>query len=95
MITVNRGYMYDPDDNEVIITEIYYEVATDTKLGSKMNSLSYSAIPNEIKEKNRSKIASLSYMESIEMPQPLAVVYQNEISMYGKPEKLYFELTSI
>jgi hypothetical protein len=51
MITVNRGYMYDPDDNEVIITEIYYEVATDTKLGSKMNSLSYSAIPNEIKKK--------------------------------------------
>ena len=26
MITVNRGYMYDPDDNEVLITEIYYEV---------------------------------------------------------------------
>lgn len=51
MITVNRGYMYDPDDNEVLITEIYYEVATDTKLGSKMDSLSYSAIPNEIKEK--------------------------------------------
>lgn len=51
MITVNRGYMYDPDDNEVLITEIYYEAATDTKLGSKMNNLSYSAIPNEIKEK--------------------------------------------
>lgn len=26
MITVNRGYMYDPDDNEVLITEIYYEI---------------------------------------------------------------------
>ncbi len=51
MITVNRGYMYDPDDNEVLITEIYYEAATDTKLGSKMNNLSYSSIPNEIKEK--------------------------------------------
>lgn len=51
MITVNRGYMYDPDDNEVLITEIYYETATNTKLGSKMRSLSYTVIPNEIKEK--------------------------------------------
>lgn len=51
MITVNRGYMYDPDDNEVLITEIYYEAATETKLGSKMDSLSYSVLPNNIKEK--------------------------------------------
>lgn len=61
MITVNRGYMYDPDDNEVLITEIYYEAATDTKLGSKMDSLSYSAIPNEIKEKNRSSCFIILY----------------------------------
>ncbi|HEE9034353.1 TPA: hypothetical protein R2I11_004684 [Bacillus cereus] len=94
MITVNRGYIYDPDDNEVLITEIYYEAATDTKLGSKMNNLSYSDIPNGIKEKIEAT-ASLSYVESIEMSQPLAVVYQNEINMYGKPEKLYFEYTNI
>ncbi|MDR5046826.1 MULTISPECIES: hypothetical protein [Bacillus cereus group] len=94
MITVNRGYIYDPDDNEVLITEIYYEAATDTKLGSKMNNLSYSDIPNEIKEKIEAT-ASLSYVESIEMSQTLAVVYQNEINMYGKPEKLYFEYTNI
>ncbi|EJQ15854.1 hypothetical protein RE433_27865 (plasmid) [Bacillus cereus] len=94
MITVNRGYIYDPDNNEVLITEIYYEAATDTKLGSKMNNLSYSAIPNEIKQKIEAT-ASLSYVESIEMSQPLAVVYQNEINMYGKPEKLYFEYTNI
>ncbi|PEZ26555.1 hypothetical protein [Bacillus thuringiensis] len=94
MITVNRGYIYDPDDNEVLITEIYYEAATDTKLGSKMNNLSYSAIPNEIKEKIEAT-ASLSYVESIEMSQPLAVLYQNEINIYGKPEKLYFEYTNI
>ncbi|MDA2275303.1 MULTISPECIES: hypothetical protein [Bacillus] len=94
MITVNRGYMYNPDDNEVLITEIYYEAATDTKLGSKMNNLSYSAIPNEIKEKIEAT-ASLSYAESIEMSQPLAVLYQNEINIYGKPEKLYFEYTNI
>ena len=94
MITVNRGYIYDPDDNEVLITEIYYEAATDTKLGSKMNNLSYSAIPNEIKEKIEAT-ASLSYAESIEMSQPLAVLYQNEINIYGKPEKLYFEYTNI
>ncbi|HFK1717902.1 MULTISPECIES: hypothetical protein [Bacillus cereus group] len=94
MITVNRGYMYDPDDNEVLITEIYYEAATDTKLGSKMNNLSYSAIPNEIKEKIEAT-ASLSYVESIEMSQPLAVLYQNEINIYRKPEKLYFEYTNI
>ncbi|EEK47113.1 hypothetical protein FO497_15745 [Bacillus cereus ATCC 10876] len=94
MITVNRGYMYVPDDNEVLITEIYYEAATDTKLGSKMNNLSYSAIPNEIKEKIEAT-ASLSYVESIEMSQPLAVLYQNEINIYGKPEKLYFEYTNI
>ncbi|MEC3225525.1 hypothetical protein P9027_26605 [Bacillus thuringiensis] len=94
MITVNRGYMYDPDDNEVLITEIYYQAGTDTKLGSKMDNLSYSIIPNEIKEKIEAA-ASLSYVESIEMSQRLAIVYQNEISMFGKPEKLYFELTSI
>ncbi|PEA92715.1 hypothetical protein CON66_28490 [Bacillus cereus] len=94
MITVNRGYMYDPEDDEFLITEIYYEAATDTKLGSKINNLSYSAIPNEIKEKIEAT-ASLSYVESIEMSQPLAVLYQNEINMYGKPEKLYFEYTNI
>ncbi|EMW0391313.1 hypothetical protein bcgnr5390_42380 [Bacillus luti] len=94
MITVNRGYMYDPDDNEVLITEIYYQTGTDTKLGSKMDNLSYTIIPNEIKEKIEA-VASLSYVESIEMSQSLAAVYQNEINMYGKPEKLYFELTSI
>lgn len=94
MITVNRGYMYDPEDDEFLITEIYYEAATDTKLGSKMNNLSYSAIPNEIKEKIEAT-ASLSYVESIEMSQPLVVLYQNEINMYGKPEKLYFEYTNI
>ncbi|OXB97409.1 MULTISPECIES: hypothetical protein [Bacillus] len=94
MITVNRGYMYDPEDDEFLITEIYYEAATDTKLGSKMNNLSYSTIPNEIKEKIEAT-ASLSYVESIEMSQPLAVLYQNEINMYGKPEKLYFEYTNI
>jgi len=86
--------MYNPDDNEVLITEIYYEATTDTKLGSKMRSLSYKVIPNEIKEKIEAA-ASLSYMENIEMSQPLAVVYQNEINMYGKPEKLYFEYTNI
>ncbi|HHT7180292.1 TPA: hypothetical protein ACTZ5A_004948, partial [Bacillus cereus] len=86
MITVNRGYMYNPDDNEVLITEIYYEAATDTKLGSKMRSLSYTVIPNEIKEKIEAA-DSLSYMENIEVPQQLAAIYQDEINMYGKPEK--------
>ncbi|MEI5926717.1 hypothetical protein [Bacillus albus] len=94
MITVNRGYMYDPDDNEVLITEIYYETATNTKLGSKMRSLSYTVIPNEIKEKIEAT-ASLSYMENIEVSQQFAVVYQDEINMYGKPEKLYFEYTNM
>ncbi|CAM4248096.1 hypothetical protein BK742_04190 [Bacillus thuringiensis serovar pingluonsis] len=94
MITVNRGYMYDPDDNEVLITEIYYETATNTKLGSKMRSLSYTVIPNEIKEKIEAA-ASLSYMENIEVSQQFAVVYQDEINMYGKPEKLYFEYTNM
>ncbi|EEM92059.1 hypothetical protein bthur0013_66570 [Bacillus thuringiensis IBL 200] len=84
--------MYDPEDNEVLITEIYYEAATDTKLGSKMDSLSYTIIPNEIKEKIEAT-ASLSYMERFEMSQQLAVVYQNELNMYGKPKKLYFEYT--
>lgn len=86
--------MYDPDDNEVLITEIYYEAATDTKLGSKMRSLSYTVIPNEIKEKIEAA-DSLSYMENIEVPQQLAAVYQDEINMYGKPEKLYFEYTNM
>lgn len=86
--------MYDPDDNEVLINEIYYEAATDTKLGSKMRSLSYTVIPNEIKEKIEAA-DSLSYMENIEVPQQLAAVYQDEINMYGKPEKLYFEYTNM
>ncbi|HFU7058744.1 TPA: hypothetical protein ACGN81_005899 [Bacillus cereus] len=94
MLTVNRGYMYDPDDNEVLITEIYYEAATNTKLGSKMRSLSYTVIPTEIKEKIEAA-DSLSYMENIEVPQQLAAVYQDEINMYGKPEKLYFEYTNM
>ncbi|TCJ78403.1 UNVERIFIED_ORG: hypothetical protein EDC93_110120 [Bacillus cereus] len=94
MITVNRGYMYDPDDNEVLITEIYYEAATETKLGSKMDRLSYLVIPNSIKEKIEA-VTSLSYMESIEMSQQLAAVYQDEINKYGKPEKLYFEYTNM
>lgn len=94
MITVNRGYMYNPDDNEVLITEIYYEAATDTKLGSKMRSLSYTVIPNEIKEKIEAA-DSLSYMENIEVPQQLTAIYQDEINMYGKPEKLYFEYTNM
>ncbi|TNP01425.1 hypothetical protein [Bacillus pacificus] len=94
MITVNRGYMYDPDDNTVLITEIYYETATNTKLGSKMDSLSYSVLPNDIKEKIES-VASLSYMEHVEMSQQLVPVYQNEINIYGKPEKLYFEYTNL
>lgn len=86
--------MYNPDDNEVLITEIYYEAATDTKLGSKMRSLSYTVIPNEIKEKIEAA-DSLSYMENIEVPQQLAAIYQDEINMYGKPEKLYFEYTNM
>ncbi|PEA86576.1 hypothetical protein [Bacillus thuringiensis] len=94
MITVNRGYMYDPDDNEVLITEIYYEAATETKLGSKMDSLPYSVLPNNIKEKIEA-VTSLSYMENLEMSQQLAVVYQDEINKYGKPEKLYFEYTNM
>ncbi|AIY76779.1 TPA: hypothetical protein ACLQU7_004789 [Bacillus tropicus] len=94
MITVNRGYMYDPVDNEVLITEIYYEAATETKLGSKMDRLSYLVIPNSIKEKIEA-VTSLSYMESIEMSQQLAAVYQDEINKYGKPEKLYFEYTNM
>ncbi|WP_416808798.1 hypothetical protein [Bacillus thuringiensis] len=94
MITVNRGYMYDPEDDKFLITEIYYEATTDTKLGSKMDSLSYAIIPNEIKEKIEAA-ASLSYMERVEMSQQLAVVYQDEINKYGKPEKLYFEYTNM
>ncbi|WP_182813680.1 hypothetical protein [Bacillus sp. ME78] len=94
MITVNRGYMYDPDDNTVLITEIYYAAATNSKLGSKMDSLSYSVLPNDIKEKIES-VASLSYTERVEISQQLVSVYQNEINIHGKPEKLYFEYTNL
>ncbi|PEB54524.1 hypothetical protein COO03_04575 [Bacillus sp. AFS098217] len=90
MITVNRGYMYDPEDDTVLITEIYYAAETSVKLGSKMNTLSYAVIPEEIKEQIEAA-ASKSYMESVEMPEAQALVYQDEIKMYGKPEKLYFE----
>ncbi len=36
MLRIQRGYMYDPDNNEVIVNEIFYDGTSEKKLGSKM-----------------------------------------------------------
>jgi len=91
MITVNRGYMYDPDDNEVIVNEIFYNAASEQKLGSKMGVFAAEKLPTSIFKKVQEN-ESMSYMESMEVeeqtiPEILCYLDQNQ-----KPEKLYFEM---
>ncbi len=91
MLRIQRGYMYDPDDNEVIVNEIFYNAASDQKLGSKMSVFAAEKLPTSI-FKNVQESESMSYMESMEVdeqtiPEILCYLDQNQ-----KPEKLYFEL---
>ncbi len=43
--------MYDPDDNEVIVNEIFYNAASEQKLGSKMGVFSADKLPTSIFKK--------------------------------------------
>lgn len=91
MLRIQRGYMYDPDDNEVIVNEIFYSAASDQKLGSKMSVFAAEKLPSSIFKKIQEN-ESMSYMESMEVeeqtiPEILGYLDQNQ-----KPEKLYFEM---
>lgn len=91
MLRIQRGYMYDPDDNEVIVNEIFYNAASEQKLGSKMGVFAADKLPSSIFKKVQEN-ESMSYMESMEVeaqtiPEILCYLDQNQ-----KPEKLYFEM---
>ncbi|KAB2422566.1 MULTISPECIES: hypothetical protein [Bacillus cereus group] len=83
--------MYDPDDNEVIVNEIFYNAASEQKLGSKMGVFAADKLPSSIFKKVQEN-ESMFYMESMEVeaqtiPEILCYLDQNQ-----KPEKLYFEM---
>ncbi len=91
MLRIQRGVMYDPDDNEVIVNEIFYNTASEQKLGSKMSVFAADKLPTSIFKKVQEN-ESMSYTESIEVeeqiiPEILCYLDQNQ-----KPEKLYFEM---
>ncbi|MCZ2970730.1 hypothetical protein NYY93_27320, partial [Acinetobacter baumannii] len=58
--------MYDPDDNEVIVNEIFYNAASEQKLGSKMGVFAADKLPTSIFKKVQEN-ESMSYMESMEV----------------------------
>ncbi len=47
--------MYDPDDNEVIVNEIFYNAASEQKLGSKMGVFAAEKLPTSIFKKSSRK----------------------------------------
>jgi hypothetical protein len=85
--------MYDPDDNEVIVNEIFYNAASEQKLGSKMGVFSADKLPTSIfkKFKKNGKYV-LSYMESMEVEEQTIPEILCHLDQNQKPEKLYFEM---
>ncbi|MED3056328.1 hypothetical protein CON42_22730 [Bacillus thuringiensis] len=91
MLRIQRGYMYDPGDNEVIVNEIFYDGTSEKKLGSKMGVFDAVKVPVAIFQKVQEN-ESMTYMESVEVEEKnikeiLCYLVQNQ-----KPEKLYFEI---
>lgn len=91
MLRIQRGYMYDPDDNEVIVNEVFYNATSEKKLGSKMDVFDAVKVPVAIFQKVQEN-ESMTYMESVEVEEEdikeiLSYLVQNQ-----KPEKLYFEM---
>ncbi|ASZ69754.1 hypothetical protein OB988_27200 [Bacillus cereus] len=91
MLRIQRGYMYDPDNNEVIVNEIFYDGTSEKKLGSKMGIFEPVKVPIAIFEKVQEN-ESMTYMENVEVEEKnikeiLYYLVQNQ-----KPEKLYFEI---
>ncbi|MCW9134402.1 hypothetical protein OF830_26855 [Bacillus paramycoides] len=91
MLRIQRGYMYDPDDNEVIVNEIFYNAASEQKLGSKMGVFSVDKLPTAIFEKVQEN-ESMSYMESMEVEEGTIQEILCYLDQNQKPEKLYFEM---
>ncbi|KAA6449239.1 hypothetical protein DX932_30345 [Bacillus cereus] len=88
MIKVTRGYMYNPEESTVLINEIYYEEATGNKLSSKMDTINYIELSENIRVQIE-EVDSKSYQEEIIMNEEDGKVYIDEINKYGKPKKLY------
>lgn len=88
MIKVNRGYMYNPEEGTVLINEIYYEAATGNKLSSKMDTINYIELSENIRLQIE-EVDSKSYQEEVVMNDEDVKVYIDEIDKYGKPKKLY------
>lgn len=91
MLRIQRGYMYDPDNNAVIVNEIFYDGTSEKKLGSKMEIFDPVKVPIAIFEKVQEN-ESMTYMENVEVEEKnikeiLCYLVQNQ-----KPEKLYFEI---
>ncbi|SCC24507.1 Membrane protein [Bacillus cereus] len=91
MLRIQRGFMYDPDDNEVIVNEIFYNTASEQKLGSKMSVFAVDKLPTSIFEKIQEN-ESMSYMESMEVEEETIQEILCHLDQNQKPEKLYFEL---
>ncbi|EKS7870682.1 hypothetical protein JDS91_26995 [Bacillus cereus] len=83
--------MYDPDDNEVIVNEIFYNAASEQKLGSKMSVFAADKLPTFIFKKVQEN-ESMSYMESIEVEKETIQEILCYLDQNQKPEKLYFEM---
>ncbi|MGH0593660.1 hypothetical protein ACQVPY_15395 [Bacillus pretiosus] len=94
MLRIQRGYMYDPDDNEVIVNEIFYNAASEQKLGSKMGMFAADKLPTSIFEKVQEN-ESMSYMESMEVEKETIPEILYYLDRSQKPEKLYFEMQYI
>lgn len=91
MLRIQRGYMYDPDDNEVIVNEIFYNATSEQKLGSKMGVFAADKLPTPIFEKVQEN-ESMSYMESMEVEEETIQEILCSLDQNQKPEKLYFEM---
>ncbi|PEB54522.1 hypothetical protein COO03_04565 [Bacillus sp. AFS098217] len=94
MLRIQRGYMYDPEINEVIVNELYYDSETEKKLGSKMNTFAASTFPKMILERVEES-DSKSYIEQIEVEDELSFQILRDLKELGKPKNLYFELQNI
>ncbi|WP_169513129.1 hypothetical protein [Bacillus fungorum] len=91
MLRIQRGYMYDPDDNEIIVNEIFYNAASKQKLGSKMGVFAADKLPTSIFEKVQEN-ESMSYTESMEVEEETISEILRYLDQNQKPEKLYFEI---
>ena len=82
--------MYDPDDNEVIVNEIFYNAASEQKLGSKMGVFSADKLPTSILKSSRKR----KYVLYGKYGSRRTNHSRNTMSFRpkSKPEKLYFEM---